>query len=275
MLYEKTRTDAKLGDDAMVLDLPSIFLSLRHFLERMARSVCHAAGTFLYLDGTTQFKDSGGCSELQQTELVLLLQGAANAHAAWDANALKPRLCERAAELGYSKVLLVPMGYSACEDATNGTLAPHFMNHDHFVSARPVAWAASLPSPTSQKTPCPPKTTRGAARRTQRASQLDGMDELLRLDAGRLLIVDHFPGLSVQPPEGERWLFILSPYLAGISGDLQGIYKSYAFKRARERRPPAPAPFAWCRTTSSTVMHACTRNGGEMMFRSFFGRSVK
>ena len=238
LFVEKTRTDAKLGKDAMGLQLPSILFSLRHFLERTARSVCHAAGSFLYLDGTTQFKDSGGCSEMQQTELVL--QGAANAHAVWNASAAKPLLCERAAELGYSNVLLVPMGYSACEDATLGTtrtsvdlvqwrlsiLAPHCMNHDHFVSV-----GGLLTKPNFSENVLPPKNDAWAAAAYAKSLAAGyGMDELLRWDAEGLLIVDRFPGLSLQPPEGERWLFILSPYLAGISGDLQGIYKSYALK---------------------------------------------
>ena len=273
LFVEKNRTDAKLGKDALGLELPSIIFSLRHFLERMARSVCHAAGTFLYLDGNTQFMDSGGCSELQQTELVL--QGATNAHVAWDASAAKPLLCKRAAELGYSNVLLVPMGYSACEDATLGTtrtnvdlvqwrlsiLAPHCMNHDHFVSV-----GGLLTKPNFSENVLPPKNDAWAAAAYAKSLAAGyGMDELLRWDAEGLLIVDRFPGLSVQPPEGERWLFILSPYLAGISGDLQGIYKSYALKGSGKA---AACPFAWCRTTSSTVMHACTRNGGEMMLLS-------
>lgn len=223
LFVEKKRTDAKLGKDAMGLELPSILFSLRHYLERTARSVCHAAGSFLYLDGTTQFKDSGGCVELQQTELVL--RGAANAHAAWNASAAKPLLCERAAELGYSKVLLVPMGYSACEDATLATtrtsvdvvqwrlsiLAPHCMNHDHFVSV-----GGLLTKPNFSEKVLPPKTTRGPPRRTQRASQMaTGWTSCCAGTPRGFLLWTVFPGFRCSHPKASAGCSYSAPTWRG------------------------------------------------------------
>jgi hypothetical protein len=52
-----------------------------------------------------------------------------------------------------------------------------------------------------------------------------GYAELCAWDAAGPLLLDKIPGLVVAPPSTEKWLFVASPILCGVSGDLQGIWR--------------------------------------------------
>ena len=52
-----------------------------------------------------------------------------------------------------------------------------------------------------------------------------GWCELATWDDEGPLLLDSIPGLNVQPPPGEKWLFVVSSILCGVSGDLQGIWR--------------------------------------------------
>lgn len=238
LFLENARNDSVLGPASMKLELPTVIFSLRAHTERIARSYAHAPGTFLYLDGKGVADDSGGCVGLCHTELVL--QGAAAAHKNWDESAAKPILTEWATRAGFSKVLLVPFPWRGAEDATNATtrtslgavhvkpdnLAPHCQNHDHLVLLNGL-----ITKPPWKEGALPRENAEWAENAYhQSLAEAYGLTELINWDKEGLLLVDRFPGLSEQPPEGERWLHVLSPYLSGISGDLQGCYKSFGLK---------------------------------------------
>ena len=234
-----TRNDSSLGENSKELELVNIIFSLRGALERLARSYAHAPGSFVYLDGTGEIDVSGGCVGLCDTEL--LLQGAAAAHKSWNESAGKPLLTAWASNRGYNRILLVPCPLRAAEDGTNTTtrtkvdavhikpdnLAPHCMNHDHFVLL------SGLISKPPWKEGALPKENAAWAETSYQQSLAEayGLTQLMNWDKDGLLLVDRFPGLSLQPPEGEKWLFVLSPYLSGISGDLQGCYKAFGLKQ--------------------------------------------
>ena len=222
-------TDATLGALSKGLSLSTVIFPLRATIESMVRSVAHAPGTFGYLDGT-EVPAPGGCVPLAQTKLVL--DGAAAAHAHWQNHPGRPYLEQWALRNGYKRPACFPFHYKVGEDATNlstrrsadiihfyGCTSQHALCNPHFVNV-----CALITKPPWLKGSIPTANMEWAENvYHQSIAHGTGMVEMLHWDR-ELLLVDTFPGCSLQPPPGEKWLYVISPYFCGFSGDLQSAY---------------------------------------------------
>jgi hypothetical protein len=240
-------------------------LSLRHQLSRMLSSGTAARGTFKLLErGPVAQPDNGGCCALH--ECVAVRQCAAECHAEWEKDPTRPLIEKWAVANGYCKAVLVPAPLRTAEDATNVTerltcdcvhlrldiLAPHVVNNPHF-----VVLAGMVEKPPWKRNKCTDAQWQWGEEQYQRnVAACAGWVELSAWDGDGPLLLERIPGLDVQPPLGEKWLFVVSPMLCGVSGDLQGVWRICGLQQYK---------CPWCMTTDFGFGPAARRNDPSVM----------
>ena len=227
--------------------LQAVRWSLRLQIERMLRSEAVAPGSFVLLGeageggggGAPAAVPEGGCSPLHACSRVQ--NAAAACHEQWRQGPERLFIKDWATKHGYDRVVLVPVPLHTAEDSTRvkrrkevdpvhlrlDILAPHVMNNPFFMPIVGIVekppWVR--PKSSHEQWEWAEKTYQ------QHISWASGWVELCEWDAQGPLLLDRIPGLHVQPPPGKKWLFVASPILCGVSGDLQGVWRITGLKQ--------------------------------------------
>lgn len=193
-------------------------------------------GSYPYLDGAPYRGPAVGpaahCDDVCLSRPVC--NAASEAHKQWLNSPERGAIETFAASNGFSRVVLVPFGIWLEEDATDTSrkksedlihmrplLRPHVLQNPRFVT---VAGVVQKPSWLSGGEPQP--NEEDWAHDAYRNSVAEGfcLRDLAEWDAAGPLLSASFPGLELQPPVGEKLLFVISPFLVGIVGDLESFY---------------------------------------------------
>lgn len=148
---------------------------------------------------------------------------------------MRPLVEKWAAANGYTRVLLVPAPLRTAEDASNVSrrksadivhMRPDFLGQ-HVVSSPFFTLMVGLvEKPPWKRDSCEESFWQWAEDTYQdNIAVASGWWELSQWDDEGPLLLDRIPGLDTQAPPGEKWLFVVSPALCGVSGDLQGMWR--------------------------------------------------
>ena len=225
-------------------------------------------GSYPYLDGSPYEVPAAGpathCDDVCHSRPVCV--AASEAHRQWLNCAERHEVEAYAAAKSYSKVVLVPFGVQFEEDATDVTrrkpedlihmrplLRPHVLHNPHFVTVvgvvqKPLWLAGGEPLPNEEDW----------AHDAYRNSVAEGfcLRDLAEWDNAGPLLTATFPGLELQPPKGEKWLFVISPFLYGIVGDMESFYHLFGITEKR---------CMWCVVAAADLAE---KNGASASLRS-------